>query len=61
LLSGVVSEKNEAVEAAPALINTSAMTDGWLFKVKLTKPEELEELMDQSAYDKYLREHEETE
>merc|ERR1712001_101523 len=31
-VSGTVSEKNEAVEAAPSLINTSAMEEGWLSK-----------------------------
>lgn len=58
-VSGAVTEKNEAVENAPALINTSPMDEGWLFKVKLTKPEEVEELMNQETYDKYLKEHEE--
>ena len=56
---GTVTEKNEAVEAAPSLINTSAMDEGWLFKVSLSKPEEVEELMNQEAYEKYLKEHEE--
>ena len=32
-VSGTVVAKNEAVEAAPALINSSAMDEGWLFKV----------------------------
>ena len=56
---GTVTEKNEAVEAAPSLINTSAMEEGWLFKVKLSNPEEVDELMNQDAYEKYLKEHEE--
>ena len=56
---GTVVEKNEAVESGPSLINTSAMDEGWLFKVKLQKPEEIDELMNQEAYDKYLKEHEE--
>lgn len=57
---GTVTAKNEAVENAPSLINTSAMEEGWLFKVKLAKPEEVDELMDQAAYDTYLKEHEES-
>ena len=57
--SGTVVEKNEAVESGPSLINTSSMDEGWLFKVKLAKPEEIDELMNQEAYDKYLKEHEE--
>ena len=56
---GSVTEKNDAVEAAPSLINTSPMEDGWLFKVKLSDMEEVKELMDEEAYKKYLTEHEE--
>lgn len=58
-VSGSVTEKNDAVEAAPSLINTSPMKDGWLFKVKLSDLEEVKELMDEEAYNKYLTEHEE--
>ena len=32
-VSGVVVEKNEALEKAPALINSSPHDDGWIFKV----------------------------
>ena len=56
---GTVTANNEAVEAAPSLINTSAMDEGWLFKVSLSKLEEVDELMNQEAYEKYLKEHEE--
>ena len=56
---GTVTANNEAVEAAPSLINTSAMNEGWLFKVSLSKLEEVDELMTQEAYEKYLKEHEE--
>ena len=31
---------------------------GWLFKIKLTKPEELDTLMDKSAYEAYLKSQE---
>ena len=34
-VSGTVLEKNEAVENAPSLINSSAMEEGWLFKVEI--------------------------
>lgn len=57
-VTGTVLEKNEAVENAPALINTSAMDEGWLFKVKLTQTSELEQLLDEDAYKAYLKEHE---
>ena len=32
---------------------------GWLFKVEVDKPEELESLMDEEAYKKYLKSQEE--
>ena len=54
-MTGTVIEKNTAVEDLPALINTSAENDGWLFKVKLSKSEELEQLLDKSEYEEYLK------
>ncbi|XP_052752523.1 glycine cleavage system H protein-like [Galleria mellonella] len=55
-VSGTVVEKNDSVESTPALINKSCYEEGWLFRVKLSKPEELKLLMDKAAYDKYLEE-----
>lgn len=51
-----VTEKNDTVESTPSLINKSCYEDGWLFRLKLSSPEELKKLMDQAAYDKYLEE-----
>ena len=51
-----MTANNEAVEAAPSLINTSAMDEGWLFKVSLSKLEEVDELMNQEAYEKVIEE-----
>ena len=56
---GTVTQKNDDVESAPSLINNSPEKDGWLFKVKLSDAEELKNLMDQAAYEAYLKEHEE--
>ena len=52
-VSGEVTEGNQAVVENPKLINESAFDEGWLFKLKLTRPEELETLMDEKAYKKY--------
>ncbi|KAG6456995.1 hypothetical protein O3G_MSEX010058 [Manduca sexta] len=54
-LSGTVTEKNKDVEAKPGLINTSCYEKGWLYKLKLSKLEELNELMDEEQYDKFLK------
>lgn len=52
-VSGEVIEGNNAVVDNPKLINESPFDEGWLFKVKLSRPEELEALMNESAYKKY--------
>ncbi|XP_045510090.1 glycine cleavage system H protein-like [Colias croceus] len=54
-VSGLVTEKNDAVESSPALINKDCYSEGWLFRVKLSTPEELQQLMDQTSYDSYLK------
>ncbi|XP_012261848.1 glycine cleavage system H protein, mitochondrial [Athalia rosae] len=54
-VSGKVVEKNVEVESSPGLINTSCYEKGWLFKVELTDPEELKTLMDEKAYDQFLK------
>ncbi|XP_035439520.2 glycine cleavage system H protein isoform X1 [Spodoptera frugiperda] len=56
-VSGTITEANKEVESKPALINKSCYEEGWLFRVKLARPEELQQLMDQATYDKYLEEH----
>ncbi|XP_075991189.1 glycine cleavage system H protein-like [Anticarsia gemmatalis] len=56
-VSGTVTEKNTAAESKPALINKSCYEEGWLFRVQLSNKEEVTQLMDQAAYDKYLEEH----
>ncbi|KAL6261468.1 hypothetical protein P5V15_006558 [Pogonomyrmex californicus] len=54
-VSGKVIEKNEAVESKPSLINKSCYKDGWLFKVELSNPDETKSLMNEEAYDVFLK------
>ena len=49
-VSGEVIERNEAVEQNPALLNTDPFGDGWIFKIKLTNPGELDALKDPASY-----------
>ncbi len=49
-VSGEVIERNEAVEKNPALLNTDPFGDGWIFKIKLTNPGELDALKDPASY-----------
>ena len=53
-LSGTVSEVNEDLETTPEDINNDPYEKGWVFRLKGINPSELEELMDSSAYEKFL-------
>ncbi len=53
-VSGTIMEINEALNDQPTLINTSPYEEGWLAKVILKKPVELEALMDKAAYEEYV-------
>jgi glycine cleavage system H protein len=50
-VSGEVMEFNEALEEDPALINNDPFGQGWIIKVKLSNPSEVEALMDAAAYE----------
>jgi len=56
-VSGAVTEKNSQVEDTPNLINSSCFDKGWLFKVKLSKADELDSLMSESQYNEFLKSH----
>ena len=49
-VSGTVVEVNEALEDEPELINKDAF-ENWIIKVKLSSPEELDDLLDAKAYE----------
>ena len=49
-VSGEVVEVNEALEDSPELVNSDPYGDGWLFRVRLSDPEELEGMLDAEAY-----------
>ncbi len=53
-VSGQVTEGNGALEADPALVNTSPEAEGWFFKLKLSDPAELQGLMDANAYKAFV-------
>ena len=54
-LSGEVLEINDQLLDAPETINSSPESDGWLFKLKLSAPEELDALMDAAAYSEHCQ------
>jgi glycine cleavage system H protein len=50
-LSGEIVEVNEALGDEPEKINEDPYGDGWLVKVRLSEPPEVEELLDREAYE----------
>ena len=53
-LSGDVIEVNDALTSSPEQINENPYTDGWLVKIKLSDPSEVDALLDRAAYEELL-------
>lgn len=49
-VSGEVVEFNEALKDTPALVNGKPYEDGWMIKVKMSNPAEVDDLLDAAAY-----------
>jgi glycine cleavage system H protein len=54
-VSGEVVEVNDAIVEEPAGVNGDAEGDGWFFKIKLSDPNELDDLMDPKAYAAFVK------
>ncbi|OUM28863.1 glycine cleavage system protein GcvH [Pseudomonas putida] len=53
-VKGTVVAVNQALADDPELINTSPMQDGWFFRIQASNPGDLDTLMDQDGYDRFL-------
>jgi glycine cleavage system H protein len=53
-VTGEVTARNDAVVNDPAVISADPYGAGWLIKLKMSKPSEVEALMDAAAYDASL-------
>jgi glycine cleavage system H protein len=51
-VSGKVEARNTDLEDSPDLINKSPYDEGWLIKIKLSNPDELENLLSAAEYKK---------
>ena len=49
-VGGEIVAVNDTLEEAPEKVNNSPYGDGWLVEIKLSNPQELEQLMDKAAY-----------
>ncbi len=52
--AGEVIEVNPDLETEPARINSDPLGEGWIFKIKLSDPGDLDDLMDKAAYQEYI-------
>lgn len=53
-VSGEVVEVNERLKDKPELVNTDPYGDGWMIRVRLSDPSELDVLMGAEEYDEYV-------
>ena len=53
-VSGEVIEFNEALEDTPELVNKDPYGDGWMVKIKMSNPAEVDDLLDVEAYKKLI-------
>jgi len=49
-VSGEIVEVNDALDANPALVNSDPYGEGWMLKIRISDPAELEPLLDADAY-----------
>jgi glycine cleavage system H protein len=55
-LSGEIIEINDALATAPEKLNESPHGDGWLVKIRLSAPTEIQGLLSAADYEKYVSE-----
>ncbi|MDR0421327.1 MAG: glycine cleavage system protein GcvH [Prevotellaceae bacterium] len=49
-VSGEIIEVNATLESAPELVNKDPYGEGWMIKIKMSNPEELNDLLDAEKY-----------
>ena len=55
-LSGEVIEFNESLESEPEKVNSDAYGEGWMIKIKIPNPEEINQLLDAESYKELIGE-----
>lgn len=55
-VSGKVIEINAQLEEDPSLVNKDPYGDGWMIKVKISQPEEIDTLLNAQEYEKLVEE-----
>ena len=58
-VSGKVLEVNDDLPDNPEMINEDPYGDGWMVKIEIERPDELEDLMTAAEYEHYVAEQQE--
>lgn len=55
-ITGEIVEVNEELPDTPEMVNSSPYEDGWMIKIKIADPAELDDLLDAEAYREFVEE-----
>ena len=55
-VSGEVVSGNDALAGSPELVNSDPYGEGWMLRIRLGNPREVDELLDAAAYDALIAE-----
>jgi len=55
-LSGTVAQVNDALNDSPELVNEDPYGDGWMIRLKIDKPSQVDALLTSIAYEDYIKE-----
>jgi len=53
-LAGEVSEVNDMLEREPAVVNNDPYGDGWMLRIRITNPADLDQLLGPEEYAKHI-------
>jgi glycine cleavage system H protein len=53
-VSGTINEINPALEAQPELVNSDPYGEGWMIKMTIDNPDDVQNLLDAAAYEKLV-------
>jgi glycine cleavage system H protein len=57
-VSGKVVKVNTTLQDSPEYVNEDPYDGGWMIQIEMTSPDEIKQLMDATAYETFLKEHE---
>ena len=55
-LSGTVAQVNHTLNDSPELVNEDPYGDGWMIRIKIDKPSQVDALLTSIAYEDYIKE-----